>query len=137
MALTDGKKIVEYNIKVDIPKDWIIDPETGAVDTNRLPDKAFETPYRMHGHIDYPKFDERASALGLRDSAYDREFELHNAHNIVAHSEELFVTEKFRLLRDRDGHTKDGAALYELPPTGRGHATGPKDEASAPKLATL
>lgn len=126
VAKTDGNRIVEFNVRETVPKDWIIDPQTGAVDTARLPERRFLTPYKDDGlTIDDEKFNERAEAAGLNRTQTERERVLHAAHHIVHGTELVAATAQCLVLRGRDGELRQGAQKYALPPLGQGHVPAP------------
>jgi len=121
VAKIDGGKIVEYNIKTTVPKEWIINPETGAIDKDRLPKKRFETPYKDEGTtIDSKQFNKLSEDAKMDDSEHRREWALHHAHHIVHNTEVVAASEKFSLLRDRDGKLGPSAGRYTLPPLAAG-----------------
>ncbi|PZO87333.1 MAG: hypothetical protein DI626_04215 [Micavibrio aeruginosavorus] len=126
VAKIDNNNIIEFNVREAVPKDWIINPETGAVDTTRLPERRFQTPYKDDGiTIDEEKFNERAEKAGLNQKQTEQERLLHSAHHIVHATKLVAATEKCLVLRSRDGELRDGAQKYTLPPLGKGHVPVP------------
>lgn len=126
VAKIDEGKIVEYNTKMIVPKDWIINPETSEIDKSRLPEKRFETPYKSDGiTIDGRKLEELLGTAKLNASEQEREWILHHAHHIVHKTNLVAASEKFYMLRDTNGILQPSAGKYNLPPLGAGHVPVP------------
>lgn len=134
----DDRKVVEYNALAVVPKEWVLDPETGALDTARLPEKRFPTPYRDNGLIDYNKLDELADDHGLSSQKErERETLAHIAHDIVNNGTNIHVSEDLILLRNRYGVNQPAASKYDLPEKPRASTTAPQETTLRPAPAAM
>ncbi len=134
VARTDGGKIVEYNVSVTVPREWIVNPKTGETDVERMPERKFPTPLKEDGlAIDKKQFNKMVEVVGLHEpDEIGEEWRIHQAHLILSTAKVVAVTRELDILRNSNGLLLPGAEKYadNIPPLGVGHVPVPPPAAA-------